>query len=185
MDLNNLNHQQRKKLIEKYNKQINITKQAELLNISKSSIYYQPIVNQENVLIMNIIDEIYTKYPFYGSRRIGKELKIYYQIKICREKVQRLMGLMGLETIYPKKRTSFSNKEHKIYPYLLRGLLINHPNQVWSTDITYVKLEQGWAYLIAVMDWFSRYSGIIFYSSIFNIIKYFSFCHSRENGNSD
>lgn len=106
---------------------------------------------------MNIIDKIYTDYPFYGSRRIRKELEIYYQIKICREKIQRLMRIMGLEAIYPKKRTSFLNKEHKIFPYLLRELLINHPDQVWSTDITYIRLEQGWAYLIAVMDWFSRY----------------------------
>jgi putative transposase len=106
---------------------------------------------------MNLIDEIYTKYPFYGSRRISKELKIYHQINICREKAQRLMRLMGLEAIYPKKKTSFLSKENKIYPYLLRGLTISYPNQVWSTDITYVKLTQGWAYLIAIMDWYSRY----------------------------
>jgi len=106
---------------------------------------------------MHSIDKIYTDIPFYGSRRIRIELKEHHQIKICREKIQRLMRIMGLEAIYPKKRTSFSNQENKIYPYLLRGLSINHPNQVWSTDITYVKLEQGRAYLIAIMDWFSRY----------------------------
>lgn len=107
--------------------------------------------------IMNVIDEIYTKYPFYGSRKIRRELEIYHQIKICREKTQRMMRLMGIEAIYPKKRTSIPDKEHKIYPYLLRGMVINKPNQVWSTDITYVRLEHGWAYLIAIMDWYSRY----------------------------
>lgn len=106
---------------------------------------------------MNLIDEIYTRYPFFGSRSIRKWLRIYHQTAIGREKTQRLMRLMGLEAIYPKKKTSFSNKENKVYPYLLRGLTIDQPNQVWSTDITYVRLERGWAYLIAIMDWFSRY----------------------------
>ena len=132
-------------------------RQAELLDISRSGLYYQPRENPRDVALMNLIDEIYTEFPFYGSRRIRKELKIYHQIYICREKTQRLMRLMGLEAIYPKKKTSFSNKENKVYPYLLRGLIINHTNQVWSTDITYVKLEHGWAYLIAIMDWYSRY----------------------------
>ncbi len=106
---------------------------------------------------MNLIDKIYTDRPFYGSRRIKRELRINHHIFICREKTQRLMRIMGLEALYPKKRTTFSNKENKIYPYLLRGLEINHSNQVWSTDITYVRLHQGWAYLIAIMDWYSRY----------------------------
>lgn len=107
---------------------------------------------------MHLIDKIYTDYPFYGSRRIKKELKIEYNIKICREKTQRLMGVMGLEAIYPKKKgTSFSDKQHKVYPYLLRGVKIVRPNQVWSTDITYVRLEDGWCYLIVIMDWYSRY----------------------------
>ena len=106
---------------------------------------------------MNLIDRIYTDYPFYGSRRIKRELRINHDTDIGREKVQRLMRVMGLEAIYPKKRTSFHGEENKIYPYLLRGLKIIHPNQVWSTDITYVKLVNGWAYLIAIMDWYSRY----------------------------
>ena len=132
-------------------------RQAELLDISRSDLYYQPRVNQRDVALMNLIDKIYTELPFYGSRRIRKQLKIYHQIAIGRGKTQRLMRLMGLEAIYPKKRTSFSSKENKVYPYLLRGLKIDHPNQVWSTDITYVRLEKGWAYLIAIMDWYSRY----------------------------
>lgn len=149
--------EQRKKLIEKDSRQITLKRQAQLLNISRASIYYQQRVNQGNIALMNLIDEIYTKYPFFGSRTIRKWLGNYYQTAISREKTQRLMRLMGLEAIYPKKRTSFIDKENKIYPYLLRGLTIDRPNQVWSTDITYVRLENGWAYLIAIMDWFSRY----------------------------
>ncbi len=152
-----LTYEKRKQFIEKDNEQICLKRQAELLDISRSGLYYQPRENQQNIAIMNLIDEIYTDLPFYGSRRIRKELKIYHQIYICREKAQRLMRLMGLEAIYPKGRTSFSSKENKVYPYLLRGLRIDHPNQVWSTDITYVRLEHGWAYLIVIMDWYSRY----------------------------
>ena len=156
-NLISLTYEKRKQFIEKNNEQICLKRQAELLDISRSGLYYQPRVNQQNVALMNLVDEIYTELPFYGSRRIRKQLKIYHQIYICREKAQRLMRLMGLEAIYPKKKTSFSHKENKVYPYLLRGLRIDHPNQVWSTDITYVRLEHGWAYLIAIMDWYSRY----------------------------
>jgi len=152
-----LTTEQKKRLIERDNQQITLKRQTELLDLSRASIYYQPKVNQQDIVIMNLIDEIYTELPFYGSRRIRKELKIYHQIDIGREKTQRLMHLMGLEAIYPKKKTSFPNKENKIYPYLLRGLTIDRPNQVWSTDITYIRLELGWAYLIVIMDWFSRY----------------------------
>jgi putative transposase len=149
--------EQRKGLIEKDNELITLKRQAQLLGISRASNYYQPKENPKNIAIMSLIDEIYTKYPFFGSRSIKKWLRIYHQTEIGRGKAQRLMRLMGLEAIYPKKRTSFANKENKVYPYLLRGLTINRPNQVWSTDITYVRLEQGWAYLIVIMDWSSRY----------------------------
>ena len=152
-----LTHSQKKTLIEKHDPNINIKRRAELLGISRSSIYYQPRISQENIRTMNLIDEIYTDCPFYGSRRIRRDLEIYHQTKVCRQKIQRMMRLMGLDAIYPKKRTSFSDQQHKIYPYLLRGLTIGHPNHVWSTDITYVRLEHGWAYLIAIMDWYSRY----------------------------
>jgi len=152
-----LTHEQRKNFIEKDNPQISLKRQAQLLDISRSSLYYQPRINQQDIAIMNLIDKIYTDIPFYGSRRVRKQLKIYHQIYIGRQKAQRLMRLMGLEAIYPKPRTSFPNQANKIYPYLLRGLVIDHSNQVWSTDITYVRLEKGFVYLIAVMDWFSRY----------------------------
>lgn len=152
-----MTHSQLKKLIEKDNPGITISRQAKLLEISRSNIYYQPRVNPDDLMITHKIDEIYTECPFYGSRRIRRDLEIYHYIKVCRQKVQKMMRLMGLEAIYPKKRTSFPGPEHKIYPYLLRSLTIDRPNQVWSTDITYVRLDHGWAYLIAIMDWFSRY----------------------------
>ncbi len=109
-----------------------------------------------NLRLMRAIDEIYTEYPFYGSRRIIVELK-RKSFGINRKRVQRLMRVMGLEAIYPKPKTTYRNKKHKVYPYLLRGILIDRPNQVWSTDITYIPLQEGFMYLTAVIDWFSRY----------------------------
>lgn len=108
---------------------------------------------------MGHIDKIFTDYPFYGSRRIRYELEQSYKVLIARNHVQRLLRLMGIEAIYPgiKPNTSQSNIQHRKYPYLLKDLSIIRPNQVWGTDITYVKLETGWAYLIAFIDWFSRY----------------------------
>ena len=106
---------------------------------------------------MNLIDEIYTNYPFYGSRRIKKELEKYRNINVNRKKIQRLMRQMGIEAIYPKKNTSKPNNRNRTYPYLLKNLIINKPNHVWGTDITYIRLHQGFAYLAAIMDWFSRY----------------------------
>jgi putative transposase len=105
---------------------------------------------------MRLIDELYTKYPFYGVRRITNALKRLGRC-INHKRVARLMRLMGLEAIYPKPRLSVANKEHRKYPYLLRNLSIMRPDQVWSTDITYIRLRHGFVYLAAIMDWFSRY----------------------------
>jgi putative transposase len=105
---------------------------------------------------MRLIDELYLSTPFYGSRRIVKELKRQGHV-LNRKRVQRLMRLMGLQAIYPRKRTTIPGAGHKIYPYLLRGVKIDRMNQVWSTDITYVPMRQGFMYLVAVMDWCSRY----------------------------
>lgn len=105
---------------------------------------------------MRRIDEIYTAYPFYGSRKILAVLNREGH-SVNRKRIQRLMRLMGLETIYPKPKTTMKNPEHKVYPYLLCGVLIDHPNQVWSTDITYIPLVGGFMYLVAVIDWHSRY----------------------------
>ena len=108
---------------------------------------------------MGWIDKIYTDYPFYGSRRIRYELGSAYQTMIARDHVRRLLRIMGLEAIYPKAKpnTSIPDQTRRKYPYLLKGLQIIKPNQVWGTDITYIKLENGWAYLVAFIDWFSRY----------------------------
>jgi len=107
-------------------------------------------------MFMKLIDRQYTKRPFYGSRQMRNHLRLS-DYKINRKRVQRLMRLMGLEAIYPKPRTSIPNKEHKIYPYLLRDVSVEHINQVWSTDITYIPITGGFMYLVAVIDWYSRY----------------------------
>ncbi len=105
---------------------------------------------------MRIIDEEYTKHPFYGSRRIAAWLRRQGHT-VNRKRVSRLMKLMGIEAIYPKPHLSKPLKEHKKYPYLLRGLTINRPDHVWSADITYVRLRSGFVYLVAIIDWYSRY----------------------------
>jgi len=106
--------------------------------------------------LTRLIDEIYTEFPFYGSRKIRAELA-RRGVVIGRERVQKLMRKMGIQALGPKPFTSRAHPEHKIYPYLLRGVIIGRVNQVWSTDITYIRLTQGWLYLVAIMDWFSRY----------------------------
>ena len=138
---------------------ISITRQCELLDISRASVYYQPVRNEQDIILMEHIDKIFTDYPFYGSRRIRYELAQTYQQSIARAHVRRLLGIMGIEAIYPKSKpnTSRASEQHRKYPYLLKGLEIIRVNQVWGTDITYIKLENGWCYLIAFIDWFSRY----------------------------
>ena len=129
------------------------------MGVSRASLYYESVPDPEEVRITRAIDEVYTRRPFYGSRRMKDALSDDYAIQIGRHQVRRLMRLMGLEAIYPKKRpkTSESEPSHKKYPYLLRNLAITHPNHVWGTDITYLRLENGWAYLVAIIDWYSRY----------------------------
>ena len=135
---------------------IPLTRQANLLGMSRSSIYYQPIVNERDVVIMNLIDEIFTRHPFYGKRRMCVELN-RREMDIGIKKTRSLMQIMGLEAIYAKPNTSRSHPEHRKYPYLLRGLNIAKPNMVWGTDITYIRMLNGWTYLTAIMDWFSRF----------------------------
>lgn len=139
--------------------EISIARQSELLNISRSSIYYEPTVSKEEISAMNAIDKIFTKSPFYGYRRIKPELKEKYGINIGKKKIIGLMRKMGLSVIYPKKKFNLSDnkEEHKKYPYLLANLPITRPNQVWGTDITFVKLKNYFVYLTAILDWYSRY----------------------------
>ena len=136
---------------------MSVRRQCELLGLSRSSLYYEPARETgENLRLMRRIDEQYTACPFYGSRRMTAWL-IEHGEEVNRKRVQRLMRVMGLEAVYPKPRLSVAGRGHKIYPYLLRGVKIERPDQVWSTDITYVPMTSGFMYLAAVIDWFSRY----------------------------
>lgn len=134
-----------------------ISTQADLLGLSRSGLYYQPVPpSPEEVALKHRIDEIYTMYPFYGSRRITAQLCREGR-QVSRKAVQRHMREMGLSAVYPGPNLSRRESEHRIHPYLLRGVSITRPNQVWGIDITYIRLLRGWMYLVAVMDWYSRY----------------------------
>lgn len=136
---------------------LSIRKQCALLDLNRSSWYYQPAEEDPyNLLLMRELDEQYTKTPFYGVRRMTIHLRNLGH-EVGPKRVRRLLRTMGLEAIYPKPKLSQSNPEHKIFPYLLRGLAIERCNQVWSTDITYIRLEKGFVYLMAIIDWYSRY----------------------------
>lgn len=136
---------------------LSIVRQCELLGLSRSGYYYRrQSVSEEDLQCMRQLDETFTKRPYFGSRRLRDDLA-EQGYPIGRDHVRRLMRLMGLEAIYPKKRLSLRNKEHRVYPYLLRDLAIVRPDQVWCSDITYIRLKRGFGYLAAVMDWFSRY----------------------------
>jgi len=136
---------------------VSVRRQCEMLLLSRASFYYEPVpVSPEDQAVMNLIDEIYTKWPFYGARRMSRELKSRGSF-VGRKRTGRLMRLMGLEAIFPKRNTSKPHPSHPVYPYLLRGVNVTRTNQVWSMDITYIRLRQGFVYLAAVMDWKSRY----------------------------
>jgi len=131
---------------------LSIARQCGLVGLARSTWYYRPEgESAENLALMRSIDEQYLKTPFYGSRKLAELLGV------SRKRVQRLMRLMGIEAIYPKRRTTWPGVGHKIYPYLLRDIAVTRPDQVWAGDITYVPLRHGFLYLVAVMDWFSRY----------------------------
>lgn len=137
---------------------IPISRQCELFGLARSSFYYEPaVVDEYNLLLMRLIDEQYTQTPFYGIRRMTACIRAIGH-KVSRKRIRRLMRLMGLEAIYPKPNLSRAVVNESVkYPYLLKGLVIQKPNHVWSTDITYIRLKQGFVYLVAVIDWFSRY----------------------------
>ena len=136
---------------------ISVRRQCELLGVPRSGLYYQPVgENSENLRLMRLLDEQYTRAPFYGSRRMTEWLATQGHA-VNRKRVSRLMAWMGIEAVYPKPKLSQPGEGHRIYPYLLRGTRVARVNQVWSTDITYIRMEQGFLYLVAVMDWFSRF----------------------------
>ena len=131
-------------------------RQCELLGVSRSGLYYEPEpTSTDELALMRRIDELHLKYPFYGSRNIAHTLSSE-GVPVNRKCVQRLMRVMDLESLAPKPNTSLPAPEHTKYPYLLRKLSISRVNQVWATDITYIPLSRGFAYLVAIMDWYSR-----------------------------
>jgi putative transposase len=131
-------------------------RQCEILGVNRSSLYYESVgPDPEDLGLMRRIDELHLQFPFYGSRRVTRELRSLGLV-VNRKRIQRLMRLMGIEAIAPKPNTSRPAPEHTVYPYLLRGLTIDRPNQVWAADITYVPLARGFAYLVVIMDWCSR-----------------------------
>ena len=137
--------------------EISLRRQCALLGVNRSGLYYEPVgESQENLMLMRLIDEEYTRHPFYGSRRMVAWLETQGH-EVNRKRVSRLMEVMGIEALYPKPRLSQPGPGHKIYPYLLRGVEVTRLNQVWSTDITYIRMAAGFVYLVAVMDWWSRY----------------------------
>ncbi len=136
---------------------LSVSRQCELLDLSRSSYYYEPATESaENLALMAWIDREYTAHPFRGSRGLTAGLR-REGWEVNRKRVQRLMRLMGIEAVYPKPRLSVGGAGHKVYPYLLRNVAIERVNQVWSTDITYIPMPKGFMYLTAVLDWHSRY----------------------------
>lgn len=144
-------------LIDAEHAEISVRRQCELLGLNRASYYYRPATESLlNLTLMRCIDEQYLKTPFYGRLRMTAHLqRLGYRVN--HKRVQRLMQVMGLQAIYPKRRTTIVDAGQRKYPYLLRNLEIVRPNQVWSTDITYVPLAQGFMYLVAIMDWYSRF----------------------------
>jgi putative transposase len=143
-------------LVEVEHLQLSVQKQCQLLGVSRSSYYYQPKeVSEEELTLLRLLDEQYMKTPFYGSRKFTIFLRsMGYEVN--RKRVIRLMRQLGLQAIYPKRRTTIINPEHRVYPYLLRDLSIARANHVWCTDITYLPIGKGHFYLVAIMDWYSR-----------------------------
>ena len=144
-------------MLEPHSLEPSLKAQAELLGLSRSSLYYRPMPpSPEEVAIKHRIDEIYTRWPFYGSRRIRVVLN-QAEIAVSRPTVQRYMREMGISGIAPSPNTSKATPKHPIYPYLLRHVSASYPNHVWGIDITYIRLSGGWMYLVAILDWFSRF----------------------------
>lgn len=152
-----MTNKQRKDLIEKEDKTVPLKTQAELLSLNRSSLYYRNVFPSEReIQIKHRIDEVYTACPFFGYRKIAVILN-QDKIRVSPNTVNKYMREMGIHAIYPGPNLSKRNLQHRTYPYLLKGLKITHPNQVWATDITYIRLQHSWMYLVGVIDLFSRY----------------------------
>jgi putative transposase len=147
-----LSPEQRRLWIDPHHPELSVQRQCELLGLPRSTFYYQPRPESaENLQLLRRLDELYLEWPFFGSRRMAVTLGMN------RKRMQRLMRILGIEAHYPKPHLSRPALGHEVYPYLLRGVSIERPNQVWSTDITYIPMRAGFLYLVAVMDWFSRF----------------------------
>lgn len=137
--------------------QLSIREQCELLDVNRSMLYYEPVgPSAETLELLERIDRLFTDAPFLGARRLRECLK-RQGYTVSRKRVRRLMKLMGIEAVYPRPRTTIPNQEHKVFPYLLRGLVIDRPNQVWAADITYIPMRKGFLYVVAIIDWYSRF----------------------------
>jgi len=148
--------EQKRALIEPEHGQLSIARQCELVSLSRSSFYYRPAdETAENLALMRLIDAQFLETPWYGSRQMARHLRRDGHA-VGRKRVRRLMATMGLMPIYQRPRTTVPHPEHRIYPYLLRGVAVERPNQVWCADITYIPMRRGFLYLVAVMDWASR-----------------------------
>jgi len=144
-------------MVDRDHADVSVVRQCELLNVSRSSVYYSPVGASEYELeLMGLMDKQYLRTPFYGSRKMAAWLRSQ-GYSVNRKRVQRLMRRMGIEAIYRRPRTTRPDSGHKVYPYLLRDLQIDEVNQVWATDITYIPMARGFMYLVCVMDWHSRY----------------------------
>lgn len=151
-----MNRTERLALVEWEQGELSLQQQAELLSVSRASLYYQPVApSAEEIAIKHRLDELYTQCPFYGSRKMTVLLKPPWNIN--RKRVQRYMREMGLAAVFPGPRLSQPAPGHQIYPYLLRNVTASYPDHVWGIDITYVRLQKGWMYLVAILDWYSRF----------------------------
>ncbi len=151
-----LSLKEKRKLVHETRSQLSLRKRCQLASLHRSNLYYEPQpASHDDLALMKAIDAIYLQWPFYGSRSITDELRGQGHT-VNRKRVQRLMRLMGLESLAPKPNLSRSHPAHKKYPYLLKGLAVTRANQVWATDITYIPMAHGFLYLVAIIDWYSR-----------------------------
>jgi len=155
--VSDLSHEQRVALVERESRELPVIQQAELLGVSRSRLYYHPREpSVEEIAIKHRIDGLYTQCPFYGSRKIEAQLR-REGVVINRKTVQRHMREMDIVAVYPGPNLSRRQHKQHVFPYLLRNLTIRAPNHVWGIDITYIRLQKGWMYLVAILDWYSRY----------------------------
>ncbi len=151
-----MNRSERLALVDHDDPEVPVVTQCRLLKVARSTLYYRPVpVSEDDLAVMRRMDELHLAWPFYGSRRMAAVLR-REGWAVNRKRAKRLMQVMAIEAIYQKPNTSKGHPDHKVYPYLLRGLTIDRPNQVWCADITYIPMAKGFVYLVAVMDWFSR-----------------------------